>query len=61
MIEAFVTSLKRTNKWLFSCVDAHVCFEVEVEGESFVAQLTFIWFFALNNQSITKKSKKLTV
>ena len=47
LVESFVAALERADKWLLARMNPHVRLQVEVEGESFVTQFTFIRFFTL--------------
>lgn len=47
LIEPLITALKRTYKWFLSRMNAHMRLQVEVQGESFVTEMAFVWFFTL--------------
>ena len=54
LVEPFRAVWIRTDKWLFSSVDSHVGFQVEIQRESLVAQITFVWFFTLKIHHLVK-------
>ena len=44
--EAFLAAWIAAHIWLLTCMGAKVCAQVEVKAEAFVANFTFVWFFA---------------
>ena len=50
MSEPLVTAGIGANVWLLSSVSPHVCPQIEVQGEAFVADLTFVGFDSSVNE-----------
>jgi hypothetical protein len=48
LVEALRAVWVGADERLFPSVDPHVGLQIEVKRESFVAQVAFVWFFALN-------------
>ena len=48
LVEALRAVWVGADERLLACVDPHMSLQVEVKGESLVAQVTFVWFFTLN-------------
>lgn len=55
LIEALVTVWIAAYKWLLTCMNSHVRFEVEVKRKSLIAEITFIWFLSSMNESVPFK------
>ena len=48
LVEALRAVWVGADERLLSSVDPHMSLQIEVKRESLVAQITFVWFFALN-------------
>ena len=56
LIKPFATIVEWANKWFFPSVNAHMGFQVEIQGESLVAKVAFVRFFTLE-----LKFKKISI
>ena len=54
LVEALRAICIRADEWLFTGVDPHMCFKIEIERESFVTKITFVWFFTLKKLKLPK-------